>query len=208
MHLEALKLEQKKVFEKLKQFPEFYLVGGTGLALQMGHRISDDFDFFINQDYLPKNLIEKIRKVFKGFEIKFSLKHSEQVSVYINAVKMDFVKYRYSLIFKLVNFNGVKMASMSEIALMKASTLGGRARSKDYVDLYFILKKKIISLSEIIDNCDKKYGDEFNGRLFLEQLTYFEDISSNKIKIEFLKEKISAEQMQKFFEKEISKLKL
>lgn len=206
MHLEVLKSEQKKIFEKLKQFPEFYLVGGTGLALQIGHRISEDFDLFINKDCLPENLITKIRRVFDGCEIKFSLKHSEQVNVLLNGVKVDFVKYKYPLIFQLVKFNKISMACISEIALMKASTLGGRASIKDYVDLYFILKKKSISLNKIIDNCNKKYKGEFNDRLFLEQLTYFKDISSANI--EFLGEKVSKEQMQEFFEQEIKKIKL
>jgi len=147
----VLKLEQKKVFEKLRYFSEFYLAGGTALALQIGHRVSEDFDLFINQD-LSENLMRKIRRLFKGSEIKIFLRHSEQINVSINEVKMNFVKYKYPLIFGLTEFKGVKIASVSEIALMKAFTLGGRA---NYVDLYFILKNKLISLNNIISGCQK-----------------------------------------------------
>lgn len=206
MHLEVLKLEQKKVFKKLKHLPEFYLVGGTALALQIGHRISEDFDLFINQD-LSENLRKKIRRVFEGFRIEISLRHSEQINISVDGVKMNFVKYRYPLIFKLVKSEGVKIASVSEIALMKAFASGGRASPKDYVDLYFILKKRLISLENIIDSCQKKYKEEFNSRLFLEQLTHLEDIGETK-KIEFLKEKVTKKEMQKFFEKEVEKIKI
>ncbi len=205
MYLEVLKSKQKEVFKGLKYFSEFYLVGGTALALQIGHRFSEDFDFFIDQD-LSKNLIRKIRRVFKKSEIKISLRGSEQINVSVDTVKMNFVKYKYPLIFKLSKFNGFKIASISEIALMKAITLGGRASVKDYVDLYFILKERLISLNSIIKNCQKKYEGEFNDRLFLEQLVYFEDVQ--EVKIEFLKEKVTKKQMQKFFEQEIGKLKI
>ena len=69
MKLEALKSERQKIFEKLKYFPEFYLVGGTALALQMGHRISVDFDLFSAKE-IPASLLGKVKKVFREFKIK------------------------------------------------------------------------------------------------------------------------------------------
>jgi hypothetical protein len=98
------------------------------------------------------------------------------------------------------------MASVKEIAVMKAFTLGKRAVLKDYIDLYFILKNKIITLTQIIKACQKKYKDEFNDRLFLEELTYLEDIG--KAKIEFLKKSPNRKQIIEFFEKEIKKIKI
>lgn len=208
MPQEVLKLKQKEVFEKLRKFPEFYLVGGTALALQMGHRISDDFDLFRKKE-LNKSFISKIYRVFKDYNIKFSLRHSEQMNLEVDSVKFNFVKYSPPLIFKLRKINGVNVASTKEIALMKAFTLGRRATLKDYVDLYFILNEKIMSLDEIIRGCEKKYKEEFNARLFLEELTYLEDREEVKeMRIEFLKKPVTRTQMRKFFEKEIAKIKL
>lgn len=204
MHLEALKSKQKEIFNKLDKFSDFYLVGGTGLALQIGHRISDDFDMFSKKS-LDKTFISKIRRVFKGYNIKFSLRHSEQMNLTVDSIKFNFVKYPYPLIFKLNKINNVNVASIKEIALMKSSTLGGRASFKDYVDLYFILKEKKISLKNIIKNCNKKYKTEFNDRLFLEELTYVRDVEN--VKIEFLKQKVDREKIEEFFKKEIKKYK-
>lgn len=204
MHLEALKSKQKEIFEKLSKFPGFYLVGGTALALQIGHRISIDFDFFSDKD-IPPTLMKKVRRVFKGFGVKTILDHSEQLSVAVEGTKIDFVKYKFPLILELIEFEEVKMLKVPEIAATKAYTLNYRGTFKDYVDLYFILKDKHSSLSEIKRIAEKKYREEFNSRLFLEQLIYLEDLKEEKI--EFLKKKISSSEIEEFFKKEVKKIK-
>ena len=205
MHPEAITSEQKKVFNNLKNFPEYYLAGGTALALQIGHRISVDFDLFSPND-LPDNLLKKIRKIFKVSKIKVQISHSEQLTLSLNGAQLTFVRYPYPLIFKLITYQGVKFLSVPEIAATKAYTVGRRPNFKNYVDLYFILKEKFISLPGIINICEKKYKDEFNDRLFLEQLVYLEDVI--EAPIQFLKKPVTKEEMLKFFEKEIKKLKL
>ncbi|MDP1538704.1 MAG: nucleotidyl transferase AbiEii/AbiGii toxin family protein, partial [bacterium] len=150
MFLEALKSEQKEIFNKLKYFPEFYLVGGTALALQIGHRISVDFDLFSEKEISPK-LLNKVKKIFKGFKIEIVINHSEQLSVNVNPVrdykdkekikreqisnevnkmKIDFVKYNFSPLLALPKFEGVKFLSVQEIAAAKAYTLGRRITFK------------------------------------------------------------------------------
>jgi len=205
MYLEVLKSKQKEIFNKLDKFPEFYLVGGTALALQMGHRISDDFDMF-GDKLLDRNFIAKIYRVFEGHNIRFSLRHSEQMNLTVGLVKFNFVKYSYPLIFKLEKINNVNVAPIKEIALMKSSTIGSKVSFKDYVDLYFILKNKKITIENIIEGCKKKYKTEFNDRLFLEELTYIQDIKD--VKIEFLKKKVDKSEIERFFEKEIKKIRL
>lgn len=201
----AIKSEQQKIFKKLKYFPEFYLVGGTALALQIGHRISVDFDLFSPND-IPKNFLSIVKKIFKGFKIEVILDHSEQTSVKAGRTKIDFVKYKFPLISKLTELEGVKILSVLEIAAMKAFVIGHRGTLKDYVDLYFLLKENRITLEKIKELAEKKYKDEFNFRLFLEQLVYLDDIK--KEKIEFLRKPVTKEEMAKFFEKEIKRLKL
>lgn len=205
MYLEAIKLKRRRVSENLKMFPEFYLGGGTALALQMGHRISVDFDLFSKKE-IPTNFLDRIKKVFKNSKIIVIISHSEQASVKIDGVRIDFVKYNFPFIFEPIKFQGINILQIPEIAAMKAYALGRRATLKDYVDLYFILKEKHITIEEITKIANKKYKDEFDSRLFLEQLLFFEDIK--KMKIEFLRDKVTKKEMKIFFENEVKKIKL
>ena len=204
MHQEAITLEAKKIFNKLNHFPHFYLAGGTGLALQLGHRISIDFDFFWEKN-IPKELLPKLRRVFKDSKIEVVVKHSEQLTVEIEGISISFVKYAFPVISKFIKYQGVKILPALEIAVMKAYALGQRATLKDYVDLYFIFKEKIGTLEEIVTLSEKKYGQEFNPRLFLEQLIYLEDIEESEI--QFLKGKVGKLDVEKFFEEKIKKIK-
>lgn len=204
MHQEVITSKAKKIFNKLPYFPNFYLAGGTGLAFQLGHRISVDFDLFWQKN-IPNDLLLEIKRVFKVFEIKVVVNHLEQLTVAIDEINVSFVKYPFPVISKPIEYQGIKILSPLEIAAMKAYALGRRATLKDYVDLYFVLKEKVSSLEEIIAFCEQKYGSEFNPRLFLEQLIYLEDVE--KIEIRFLKERITISEIEKFFEGEVKKIK-
>ena len=205
MKIETLKSKQQEILPWLKEFRGFYLVGGTALALQMGHRVSVDFDLFTAGD-LPTGLLNRVKKVFKGYKVSVVIKLPEQLSVKVNDVKIDFVNHRFAFILPPLEFKKVKIVQISEIAAMKAFALNFRGSNKDYVDLYFILKEKYSSLSEIAEIGERKYGNEFNFRLFLEQLLYLDGLK--KVEIEFLRDKVSEKQMIDFFTKEIKNLKL
>ena len=206
MHSEAIKSEQKKVFAKLSKFPQFYLCGGTGLALQIGHRVSIDFDLFSEKE-IPSGLLSKIKRVFKDFnEIKVIVNHQGQLSVFINGIKIDFVKFKFPPALDLVKYEGVKILQPMEIAVMKAYTLNFRGTFRDYIDLYFLLKEEWTTLEKIKELSDIKYGDEFNFRLFLEQLIYLDDIETEEI--EFLNSKVNKSEMKEFFKTRTKNLNL
>lgn len=205
MHLEAINSKGQKILKKLKNFPQFYLAGGTALALQIGHRISEDFDLFSEKD-IPSNLIQKIEKVFKDEKIKVVISHPEQLSLIIGKSKVEFIKYPFPLILDVVEYEKVKIAQVCEIGAMKAYNLGRRASYKDYIDLFFIISEGHCSLSKIIKICKKKFKEKFDQRLFLEELVYLEDVKEEPIN--FLKKKVSKKEIEKFFQKEIKKIKL
>jgi len=205
MHQEVIISKAKVILNGLNNFSDFYLAGGTGLALQLGHRISVDFDFFWEED-IPKGLLAKVRRVFKEYQMETIVNRSAQLTVTVDEVMISFVKYPFPIFSRFIDYQGIKILSPIGIAAMKAFALGGRAALKDYVDLYFILKKKIVSLEEIITLCQKKYGNEFNQRLFLEQLVYSKDIEETEI--QFLKEKVDKLEIKRFFQEEIKKLKI
>ncbi|MBL7156159.1 MAG: nucleotidyl transferase AbiEii/AbiGii toxin family protein [Candidatus Pacebacteria bacterium] len=204
MNLEVITLKSKKIFPNFKNFPEFYLAGGTGLALQLGHRISVDFDFFQKQ-YISKTLLPKIKKIFKDSKIKIIVNHPEQLTLIIQGVNVSFIRYPFLVNLKFIDYHGIKILPVLEIAAMKAYAIGRRATLKDYVDLYFTIEQKTATLKEIIDLCKKKYQDNFDPRLFLEQLIYSKDIE--EINIKFLKKKIRKQEIEKFFELEVQKIK-
>jgi hypothetical protein len=95
-------------------------------------------------------------------------------------------------------------AKPAEIATMKAYTLNHRGAFKDYVDLYFLLKDNWVTLKEIEELGGNKYGEEFNFRLFLEQLVYLEDIKTKEI--EFLGDSVDKQEMKDFFEEKVKNL--
>ena len=205
MHPEAISSKRQKIFQKFKNFPQFYLAGGTALALQIGHRMSDDFDLFTEKD-ISADLLEEVEKIFKGSTIDIIINHSEQLSLIIEQTKVDFVKYPFPLISGLIEYEEVKIIKIPEIAAMKAYTIGRRAIYKDYIDLYFILFEKHSSLPEIIKISKEKFKEHFDPRLFLEQLVYLEDIQEEPI--QFLKKKVGKKELEDFFQEEIKKIKL
>ena len=180
MYQEALTDKGKEIFPFLAEFKDFYLAGGTAVALFLGHRISVDFDLFTEKE-IDKNLLNQVQKVFQDKEIIVSINNPDELTVFIEEVKVTFLRYPFPRLEELVEMGGLKVLSLKELAVTKAYTIGRRGSLKDYVDLYFILESKIGSLEEIIDSAIRKYSGEFNSRLFLEQLIYLDDIAETEI---------------------------
>lgn len=205
MRQEALNDKGKEIFAALKNFSDFYLAGGTALALQIKHRISVDFDLFSGKE-IPVNLLDKTKKIFSGKTMVVSVNNPDELTVFVDEIKITFLKYPFRVLFSFVDYEGIKLLGVKELAAVKAYTIGRRGSYKDYVDLYFILKKEYSSLAEIMEIAEKKYKGEFNSRLFLEQLIYFEDIKDTAVV--FLKESIARNMLEEFFKEEIRKIKI
>lgn len=206
MHLEALREKNRKLFVRLPQFPGFYLAGGTALALQIGHRVSVDFDLFSGHE-IEKQLLSNMRRVFSDVPVVVSVNNPDELTTFINEVKITFLYYPFPVLCDFAVYDGVSLLSVKEISATKAYTIGRRGSYKDYVDLYYILSERHATLEEIIELAGKKYGSEFNGRLFLEQLVYLADIEDTEI--QFLRgvppDKVF---LENFFANEIKKIKL
>lgn len=205
MHLEALPKKSEAIFRTLRIFREFYLVGGTALALQIGHRVSVDFDLFSPKPP-RKTLFEKVRKVFPRERKKLLVHSPEQLSVLVDDTKVDFVHYPFPVVLPFCTYEGVRLLTVSEIAATKAYTLGRRPAYRDYVDLYFIWNGNHASLQESIALAQRKYQDAFDPRLFLEQLLYLDDVETTPVT--FLKEKVARSTLKRFFAGQIKKIGL
>lgn len=182
MHQEILTKEQEQLLVLIKKFSaHFGLVGGTAVALQLGHRRSIDFDLFseINFDNLAI-----MRQIKKEFSIQQTyIDSNTELTLIINGIKITFYTYPYKLIYAKKFDEIIKMPDLLVLAAMKAFALGRRAKWKDYVDLYFILKK--YSLKEIIGKANKIFDSQFNAKLLREQLSYHADINYSE-PIEYL----------------------
>ncbi len=190
----------------LKEFrKDFYLAGGTALALQIGHRDSLDFDFFCAEDLDTKKLFEKIKTVFKEHAILKTQEEKNTLSVFIdNHIKLSFFTFEYKLIGKTLNDEYFRMASISDIACMKFSAITSRAVNKDYIDLYFILRTN--RLEDLLKKCSRKMP-ALDTNLILKSLVFFEDIEEVKIKFKN-NNKVSFSQIREFLKKEVKKTAL
>jgi len=152
----------------------YYLVGGTAIALHLGHRRSIDYDLFTSSQRLNvKAIKEKIyRKGYGNYENLFE--DDQQKHLMLEGVKLTFFCFPYQIPANDKFFKNIKLPSLLRLGAMKAYALGGRNKWKDYVDLSFILK--IHSLREVSDVATELFAGAFNERLFKEQLTYFDDI--------------------------------
>lgn len=205
MHEQALTKHAANLFPRFVKFEGFYLVGGTALSLQIGHRISVDFDFFTFED-LPQNLLQQVKRVFPNSSISVTYRSPEQLHVLIDNIQTTFLQYPYPVVDPLVSCQEIPLASIREIAAMKAFSIGKRLSYKDYVDWYFMLTEGHVKLEDIIPFCQKKFGNDLNDRLFLGQLVSLEDIPTQKI--DFLRDPVERDMIQRFLEEAVSKFKL
>lgn len=175
MHPDILTDKQKELLPLVKKFKKnFGLVGGTAIALQIGHRESIDFDMFSMDPFENTKITRKIRDM--GYFPRVLRDEMGQYTLLISDVQMTFFHYPYPLEFSLEYENILKMPDLCTLGAMKLFALGRRAKWKDYVDLFFLLRNKH-SLQEISDRGKEIFGDEYNERIIREQLSYFQDIN-------------------------------
>ncbi len=162
-------LELIKEIQGLQGFENLRLVGGTALALQIGHRISIDIDFFGNTNLNHLSIVDKLKKIGNLRTIR----NSENVHIFLlDNIKVDIVNYDYPWIADTVTEKQIQLADLPDIAGMKISAITNRGTKKDFIDLYFLLQK--YSFRQIIDFYLEKYKDA-TLLLTLKSLTYFTD---------------------------------
>ena len=132
---------------------EAYLAGGTACALQLGHRISLDLDFFTDKEFFTEVVLGQLEKL-PGFKLDETAKWTILGS--FPEVKFSYFYYQYPLIAKSSTFNQISLASLADIAAMKVAAICSRGTKRDFIDLYFLIKKKF-SLEQILRFYDKKY---------------------------------------------------
>ncbi|MBS1578575.1 MAG: nucleotidyl transferase AbiEii/AbiGii toxin family protein [Bacteroidetes bacterium] len=162
-------LQELMVDEQLKIF---YLVGGTALALQIGHRYSIDLDLFTSQ---PFNTEELQYYLSTNYNFKTDLLATNTLKGFIQNVKCDFITHSYFMVSNLHFENGVRIISLRDIAAMKLSAIAQNgSRYKDFIDIFYLLK--YLSLNEMLEAFKLKYPLS-SVLIAVKGLSYFEDIN-------------------------------
>jgi hypothetical protein len=179
-------LDLLPLIQKLSK--DYYLVGGTAIALHIGHRRSIDFDLFtckkINRTSLKK-LIQH-----SNLEIQHLIyEDSDQLHLIINAVKVTFYSFPYYIPSDIPFENIITLPTLLDLGAMKAFALGRKAKWKDYVDIYFLFKDHF-TLDEISNRATSLFGKDFSQKLLRQQLCYFEDVDFTE-SVEFISNQVS-----------------
>jgi hypothetical protein len=196
MYRDVLTAEQRELLPLIKSFSNaYYLVGGTAIALHIGHRRSIDFDLFTSRDIKRRSIRNLISK--SGFTVEKLLYEAfDQMHVIVNSVKITFFSFPYEIA-PLIDFDGtIKIPALLDLAAMKTYALGGRAKWKDYVDLYFVLKNHY-DFRKLSTRATEIFGTHFNVKLLREQLCYFDDIDYSEM-VEYISDEIPDKKIKEF----------
>jgi predicted nucleotidyltransferase component of viral defense system len=149
----------------------FYLAGGTGLALYLGHRRSADLDFFKTEAFDEETLLQRLQQI-PGLALV--AKGSATLHMMIQGTKTSFLGYDYPLLYPLVSFHGIQVADPRDIAGMKISAVASRGSRRDFVDVYAVSQK--YGLEKLLQTFQKKFAKvNYSMVHVLKSLTYFED---------------------------------
>lgn len=173
---------------------DFYLAGGTALALHLGHRWSEDLDFFSKYKFDSFGLISKLSEID---EFLVTGQDMDTVHGLMGNVKLSFLYYPYALLEDFDVYKGIKIASIKDIALMKLIALVQRGTKKDFIDLYFI-EKEVIKIDQLIHLLSEKFKITSYQPMFIyRSLGYFED-ADREVTPKMFRE-ISWEEIKSYF---------
>ena len=177
MHEKVLPKHSRQLLARLEAdeaqaLKGWVLAGGTGLALQLGHRISEDFDFF-RKDEMPNRDLHEVFSNCGHYEVLQEDKRT--LTVIVQNTKLSFFSIPDPFLFETRNYSFFKIADVRDIALMKLVAVSSRGSKKDFVDLYTILRGEL-TLQTCFELLPEKYpSGRANSYHILKSLTYFSE---------------------------------
>lgn len=174
----GLSKQTKKNLESLRDTfaKDYYLAGGTALSLYYGHRFSNDLDFFSQTPASPETIRSELSKLGS---LEIFQNDKETFNGLFNGAKLSFFLYLYDLLSPTVDFNGVKVADVIDIACMKIDAISSRGTKRDFIDLYFICQKTK-PVNELLKFYVRKYNQaKFNRLHIVKSLVYFTDAETD-----------------------------
>jgi len=190
--------ENLEILKKASLLEDFYLAGGTGLALQLKHRLSFDLDFFTSKEINTKTLVKKLKR---AGTISIEREAEDTLTCVFNKTRLTFLRYDYPLLFALKKIEEVKVAQSKDIGCMKIDAISSRGTKKDFIDVFFLCQTTI-SLKGLLTLFKKKYKDiDYNMLHILKSLVYFDDADKDPMPMTLIP--VSWEEVKNFFRKEI-----
>ena len=180
----------------------FYLAGDTALSLQLGHRLSVDLDFFSPTKDIP-TIRAELENALAGFHVTLSDSSWGNLVYLVKGIRVGFYGYGFPLVSPLVKVDGVRLASIEDIALMKLDAMLSRAARKDFYDLYFICKN--IPLKNLFKKAEQKYPSvrDFETQT-TKRLVYFENAENESEPS--LTENVSWQTVKEYFIKQAKEI--
>jgi hypothetical protein len=175
MHPKVLSSDAWKTVRLLRSegaLESWTLAGGTALALQIGHRYSEDLDFFRGESFAPERLAVELSRIGR---VSVRNRATDTLHVTLAGLKISFLSTQVPLLFPGTPYRGLTLADPRDIAVMKLIAIGGRGSRRDFIDLYFYLQgggdlEALLALSQ------RRFRDvDFNEYHLLKSLVYFED---------------------------------
>ncbi len=174
-----LKTVHKETFVLLKELMSqnilqgFTLAGGTALALQIGHRISVDLDFFTSSTFDSNELFENLRNLYK---VSGGAPSVNSLSLFIKQrndnIKIDLLRHNYPVLRPVRVIETIRISSLEDIAAMKLNAIVNRGAKKDFYDIHALLN--YFSIRDLLGFFENKYKQQ-NSLIVLKSLVYFAD---------------------------------
>jgi len=198
---EKLKAILKKITPVVRA-ERFYLAGGTGLALQTGHRVSEDLDFFRDVSFDPNFLLFSLKsKTDSSAEV---IIETHTLLVILEGARCSFFFYEVPLIYEPVVFEGLSVADWRDIVAEKFKTISQRGSKKDFYDILAVMRSKMLTIEETVSIFKKRFGQTgLNTYHVLRSLTYFEDADGEPDPSMLKRYTFTWEEVKSFFVKNI-----
>ncbi len=186
LHTESVESRTLSLLRKLMELPSlksFSLVGDTALSLRYGHRSSVDLDLFLHEKFDFKSIEDELRSVF-GNEFNYESGHKNiGIFCYIQKIKIDIVYFPHPLVEKIEEVDNIRMYSSADISAMKIQAILGRAKKKDFYDLYELLQH--YPLQQLIDWHKQKYPSQMLAISIPNAITYFVEAEESETPVSF-----------------------
>lgn len=188
--------------QRRELFKNYFLVGGTALSLQLGHRTSNDIDLFTRNDINKDEILDFLNREYNG---KYQIHNMQNIllQISINEIKVDFVKYDYNLLEDIKFEEGIRYLGKKDISAMKLMAISNRGdQAKDFIDIYYLLQE--ISLNNMFEYYKQKFNQNDISQI-KRSLVYFDDVTeSNWASVKLLKEAVSTKKIKQTIINEIN----
>jgi len=186
LHIETVEPRTFSLLKKLmvlQSLKPFSLVGGTALSLRYGHRSSVDLDLFLHEKFDFKSIENELKIVF-GSDFNYESGHRNiGIFCYIQKIKVDIVYFPHPPIGKIEEVDNIRMYSSADISAMKIQAILGRAKKKDFWDLYELLQH--YDLQQLIDWHKQKYPSQMLAISIPNAITYFAEADESETPVSF-----------------------